>query len=323
MRLVPIPHRQLEDGPHSEIDLLIGGLGYERRSREIPQTYKRAAKRTILLDLESRGEKSYDENRQIARDSGFELPIIAPIQLSGWFVELVAELANDTPMPRLAIDVSSISRDRIARLIEGLQNVDRIREAEDAQTAIVDLLYTPAVPPTETRGPERIEVLGPVTKRFAGFAPDPDSPVVAFLGLGIEQDRAIGALEYIEPATTWVFIPHGESKDFDEKLDGANSLVWQSIDEAQRIRYRVDDPFSLYTILEQLVFSESAAGRPILVPLGPKIFAACCLLVASQHRRAGVWRVTPGSYGKAHDCESAGKLIGLRVELGRAGAFDA
>jgi hypothetical protein len=323
MRLAPIAHRQLNDGPYEELDLLIGGLGYEHRSREIPWTFKKAAARTILLDLESPDAGSYDENRTIAIQSGFELAVVAPVALASWFVDLVAELTKDRPTPHLAVDVSSISRDLIARLVEGLQNVDRIRSAHDSEIAVVDLLYTPAVPPTYVPGPERIEILGPVTKRFAGFAPDPDSPVVAFVGLGIEQDRAIGALEYIEPATTWVFIPRGESRDYDDKLHAANSLIWRSVDEPQRVKYRVDDPFSLYTILEQLVFSESATGRPILVPLGPKIFAACCLLVASQHRRAGVWRVTPGRYGKAHDCKSAGKLIGMRVELGRAGAFDA
>jgi hypothetical protein len=128
-------------------------------------------------------------------------------------------------------------------------------------------------------------------------------------------------MEYIEPARTIVFVPYGENSEFDEKVRASNALVWHQVPEDARIRYRVDDPFWLFSTLEELVFNASSAGRPILVPLGPKIFATCCLLVASQHPRAGVWRVSPGDHGASGAIVSAGKLIVLRIEVGRTGAF--
>jgi hypothetical protein len=322
MQAVPIPARALADGPPEPLDLLVGSLGWERRSRRIPEAFRGEAKHIILLDLDSAGLGDYDENLCHANSAGLDHPKLEPKELTSWLIERVKELAPpNARAPRIGIDVSSLSRDRIAYLIQGLQQFEST-PAEDAEaTIVVDFFYTPAVPPERTPGPEHIEVLGPVTPRFAGFAPEPNSPVVAFVGLGIEEDRAIGALEYIEPSRVTVFVPYGENVSFDQKVRAANTLVWKQVPEELTIRYRVDDPFWLYTTLEERVFNAGSEGRPILVPLGPKIFAACCLLVASQHRRAGVWRVSPGNLGSSETIESAGKLVALRVEVGRTGAF--
>jgi hypothetical protein len=317
MRPISIAERLLADGAHATLDLLIGGLGYEHRSREIPAMFREAGVPTTLLDLASAGSGSYDENRRIALASGSEILEKAPSELDGWFVGVVEELlASGRVHPHLGIDVSSITRDRIAWIIEGIRRIEAAGVLGEHATLRVDFLYTPSKPFDPLPGPERIEVSGPVTPGFAGFAADPDSPVVAFVGLGVEEDRAIGALEYIEPATTWAFVPGGEDPDFDERSKAANDWVWRTVPTDQIVPYAVADPFSLIVDLEQLVASEAVSGRPILVPLGPKIFAVCCLLVAVLHRRAGVWRVSPGGYGGQLDCESAGKLVALGVQVG-------
>lgn len=317
MRPIPIPARQFADGPHADLDLLIGGLGYERRSREIPALYRAAGTRTILLDLASEGRGSYNDNRARAIESGCELVEQSPDGLTAWFIDLVETMiSSGIEHPHLGIDVSSITRDRIARIVEGMSRLETSGGLPRRSVLRVDFLYTPSKPFRHPGGPERIEVSGPVTPGFAGFAADPDSPVVAFIGLGVEEDRAIGALEYIEPATTWAFTPCGEDPEFDQQSSTANEWVWRTVPPPQIVRYAVADPFSLLIELEQLVASEADSGRPILVPLGPKIFAVCCLLVASLHRRAGVWRVSPGGYGETFDRESAGKLIGLGIAVG-------
>lgn len=323
MQVVPlVPRRLHEDRPHERLDLLIGGLGWELRSRRIPEAFRESSERIILLDLDSAGQAHYDANLEFAEQAGFRHPKLKPRELTGWLVERIGELGSGATTPhRVGIDISSLSRDRIAYLIEGIRELEAT-PAEDAPPAtLIDFLYTPALPPERAPGPEHIEILGPVTAHFAGFVPEPNSPVIAFVGLGIEEDRAIGAMEYIEPARTTVFVPYGENEKFDEELRAANSLVWQQVPDESRIHYRVDDPLRLYTTLEEQVFNASSNGRPILVPLGPKIFAACCLLVASQHSRAGVWRVSTGDRGSSDTVESAGKLIRLRLEVGRTGAF--
>lgn len=323
MQAVPLSPRLLTDGPHDKLDLLIGGLGWELRSRRIPEAFRDRVGDIILLDLDSSGEGDYDDNVTFANEAGIEHPKLEPKQLAAWLVTRIEQLtSSDSETSRIGIDVSSLSRDRIAYLIQGLQQLETI-SAEDAKASVVvDFLYTPAFPPETIPGPEHIEILGPVTPRFAGFVPEPNSPVIAFVGLGIEEDRAIGALEYIEPARVAIFVPYGEDESFDRKVRDANTLIWnQVMPEELAVRYRVDDPFALYTTLEERVFNASSTGRPILVPLGPKIFAACCLLVASQHRRAGVWRVSTGNHGNGATVDSAGKLVALRVEVGRTGAF--
>lgn len=323
MQVVPLAPRQLdEDGPHDNLDLLVGGLGWELRSRRIPEAFLHSAERIILLDLDSPGQGDYDANLDFADDAGFLHPKLDSRNLSAWLVDRFQELGGvEGITPRVGIDVSSLSRDRLAYLIQGIQQFETTPTEDAAPTVLVDFLYTPAVPPTRAPRPEHIEILGPVTPRFAGFVPEPNSPVIAFVGVGIEEDRAIGAMEYIEPARSMVFLPYGEDSEFDAKVQASNALVWRQVPKDSRIRYRVDDPFWLYTTLEELVFNASSDGRAILVPLGPKIFATCCLLVASQHPRAGVWRVSAGDRGSSGTVESAGKLVGLRIEVGRTGAF--
>lgn len=320
MIVEPLTPQDLEGATVDSLDLMLGALGYEARSIRVPTALAANSAKTVLIDLKSDGEGNYDENRDAAISMGFSVESHDPHALSQWLIDVIDGIAQDasSDCPHVAIDVSSLPRDRLAYLTAGFRTFeDRSLTDVGSREAVIDVFYTPAVPPDKDVEPERIEILGPVTPGFAGFAPDFDSPVVAFIGLGVEQDRAIGALEYIEPATTWVFEPYGESESFDCKVESANSWIWMAVDQKQRIRYEVQDPFSLYATLEELVASETSSGRPILVPLGPKIFAFCCLLVASRNRRAGVWRVSAGRFGKRQNCDSAGKLIALRCRLQR------
>ena len=315
------PQHDLQSSRVDRLDLLIGALGYETRLIRVPAALSNCATRTVLVDLESEGECSYDANLESATASGFLIEQMDPAALSHWLLTEIDGIGKsvESRCPHIGLDISSLPRDRLAYLTAAFRSFEeRALSEEGAAEAIVDVFYTPAEPPSKEVEPERIEILGPVTPGFAGFAPDFDSPVVAFVGLGIEQDRAIGALEYIEPATTWVFVPFGENESFDLKVRSANSWIWMAVDESQQVGYQVDDPFLLYSTLEQLVESESDSARPILVPLGPKMFAFCCLLVATTNRRAGVWRVSAGVYGRRENCDSAGKLISLRCRLQRA-----
>ena len=160
----------------------------------------------------------------------------------------------------------------------------------------VDVLYTPARYHDPLDQPDVTEVHGPVTNWFAGWSGGQNA-VVAFIGIGYEEDRALGVFEYLEPGDAWAFIPEGEDALYDERLRERNSWVFDELDPNRRVGYRVDDPSSCLSLMEGLVVDELAQQRrPVIVPLGPKIFAVCGLLVALRHApMPAVWRISSRS----------------------------
>jgi hypothetical protein len=204
--------------------------------------------------------------------------------------------------------VSSLSRVRVAHVVEGLYLHPL------AVPVCVDFLYTPAA----RRGdavpePETTEVLGPVTPFFAGWSRDQNEPVVAVLGVGTEEDRALGAIEYLDPGELWAFLPEGEDEGYDEDLRDRNDWLFEELAPEWLISYRVDDPFGCFSQMEGLIADDIAhKRRPVIVPLGPKVFALCGLLAALRnHPWSAVWRISPGAYAPPVDRDSNGKLVGI------------
>src|SRR6185369_5500856 len=119
----------------------------------------------------------------------------------------------------------------------------------------------------------------------------PELPPAVVIGLGYEQDKAIGIIEYIEPTMVWAFRPRGGDPRFETAVDEANSTFWDIVSPDRVIDYSVEGSLECLTLLESLISGSLSTVRPILIPFGPKIFAACCLLVASMHYpKVSVWR---------------------------------
>jgi hypothetical protein len=155
-----------------------------------------------------------------------------------------------------------------------------------------------------------------VVETFAGWTTEPSAPPVVILGLGYERDKAVGIVEYIEPGEVWAFKPYGEDSRYDTELKRANQAFWELLPEDHIIEYCVDRPFECFTNLESLIYGTLRLGRPILVPFGPKIFSACCFLIACvYHPKLAVWRVSSGQFEPALDRIPNGKIIGLGAEF--------
>jgi hypothetical protein len=301
----------LEAFRNSHYTAVIAALGYEKRARQIPSQLANGVEHKVALAFnEHTTEADYPVNKAYFKDAGFEIEVRPQEELSVWMREWLLSVGRAQGEPlSVAIDVSSMSRVRIARLLAPLAAHTLEHPIE------VDLVYTPAKfvdPPPE---PEITEVNGPVIDWFGGWSPDLRQPVVAFLGLGYERDRSVGAMEYIEPASIWAFEPGGEDSLYDEKMHAANEWLYEEVPPERVVGYTVADPFECFATMEGLVFDELRRGsRPVLVPMGPKIFAVVSMLVALIHRPwTAVWRVSPGDYATVQPRESAGKLVGIHA----------
>jgi hypothetical protein len=142
----------------------------------------------------------------------------------------------------------------------------------------------------------------------------------AVVGLGYEQDKALGAVEHLQPGEVWVFAPHSAVEEYSVALKKANQVLLDTVPSSHRLVYEVGQPFDCFVTLESLVDRLAEEANVILLPFGPKLFALCSLLVAWLHSDVAVWRVSAGKGEMPQDRRASGYVYGLRVEFGAAGA---
>lgn len=209
---------------------------------------------------------------------------------------------------RFLIDISSMSRYRIAALVWALASCAR------EENLWVDFLYSFAKynrPPRNT-GP--ITNIGPILSDFAGWFEEPSSTCSAIIGLGYDLGKSVGTIEYIEPGEIWAMNPIGKDKRYEKSVLKANKLFLDVLEEYRIIDYEVFRPFETYSRLESLVSGAMGSSRPVIIPFGPKIFTLCSLLVAiNKYPKISVWRVSSGKYEPVANRVPSGTVVGLRV----------
>lgn len=134
----------------------------------------------------------------------------------------------------------------------------------------------------------------PIVPFFAGWSANPELPVEVIVSLGYEEAKAAGAVEYLEPATKWVFVPNSPITNFLTEVEKHNkNLLDNSIKE--RINYQVLDPIETYHKLSSLILSSLPFSKIVILPFGPKIFFPISLLIALQLREIAIWHVDTDS----------------------------
>jgi hypothetical protein len=264
-------------------------LGYEQRStfaaqRRINQTGKRVAIGYYDCHL-----FSYDKNKEWYQSEGIEILEC----LRGDFRQCVSDVISGVlsciqgPI-RILVDISSMDRYRLATL------VDLFRLKGGDAEINVDFVYCLAEysPPPDLTALNRH--VGPVTPQFAGWWTEPDKPTVTVVGVGYEQDKAVGAIEHVQPAEIWLFYPHSPVAEYTAALKKANASLVGVTKQGRILAYEVDRPYDLFAKLESLVAGLESRANCILLPFGPKIFALAALLVACIHEKSAVWRVSGG-----------------------------
>lgn len=292
-------------GEHvDEWDVLVGAVGYEHRSRHVPLAWAERSRIRLASAFDTHKTLSYADNWAALSERGFEIEEHAEGEIRCWLYKRLLEVEAQPHTPlRVAIDVSSFSRSRLAELVLAAAEIATSRDVA------IDFGYAPAAfkPPVEAD--TVIEVLGPVVPEFAGWTDEPGTPSTCIVGLGYEPERAVGALEYLEPVGAWAFTPTGVDDKYDRSLERANETVWDANPRPVRVAYGVDQPLWTYVQLESLVFGLKRLTRPVLVPFGPKIFAALCLLAALAHQpETAVWRVSGGQSEQPVDRKAIGPV---------------
>jgi hypothetical protein len=189
---------------------------------------------------------------------------------------------------RVLIDISCFNRYRLAAILDLLRFASKTREI------VVDFYYSVAKygGPSQTYVPNT--VVSPVHRAFAGWATTPANPTAAIVGLGYEQDQALGIVEHLQANPVWLFSPMSGERRYEPAVKAANELLLSELPPSHVVKYNVEQPADTFRLLEGMVRGLQHDHNVVLVPFGPKMFVLCSLLAAWRHDSSAVWRVSAG-----------------------------
>lgn len=317
---VKIRVNPLRQETHKLYDLFVATLGYETRSSFISKKADLKATKNIAIGFTSDQILKYQLNKSWFESAGFEVVEVEDKA----FIEVMARACNDacdtraTPEKgrvRIAVDISSVTRLRMALILQFLGMASGSFPIE------VDFYYALAEfsdPPSRVQANTHV---GPVLPSLSGWWTEPERPVAAAVGLGYEENRALGAVEHIQASAVFTFIPRSPVQAYTPALHVANRTLLQQVRPENRFEYDVAQPVDTFIALESFAFGITRSHNLILLPFGPKIFALTSMLVAIVHPDVAVWRVS-GSDEKV-DRHATGEIFGLSVDFGEPKAFRA
>lgn len=283
-----------------QYDYFITVLGFESRSLHIAKELSGTIDKGLFVRLTDRGGEVYKENSRLLELWGFEEFSIKNIKDA---------IYKDEEIIRIGIDISSMPRSVCAQIIYFLK-------VQVSYNLEVEILYAPAkyTNPDVDFGP--VVSSGPVIPEYAGWSVFPDHSPQAVIGLGYETDRAMGVLDYldVDTACAVVFLPDGHDQRFKREVETSNKQLLSELDSKKINVYELEDTVGTYVTLVSVVRGRELNGRVVLIPLGPKIFNAISLVVASVlNSDVTVWRVSGEDFVSNSDRVANGKIINFSL----------
>lgn len=294
--------------------MAIFALGFESRATNLVHEVVAKSDEAIALGFDHGHEGAYQSNLNVYQaakvdvtealtDTAFEATVVD---------RLTAALPRDAPAS-VFVDISCFSRFRLAAIVNALFAQANFRTSP----LVIDFAYSLAEfeePPSERR-PNA--VVGPAHGAFAGWSQGNYSSTATVLGLGYEQDQAMGVVEYLQAGEVWAFTPNSPVEQYKPQVAQANELLLAEIPPSHVIEYDVCAPASTVATMESVVRGLSDKHSVVLVPFGPKIFVLCSLIVAALRRDVAVWRVSQGSHIEPQDRRASEISVGLRLTFAR------
>ncbi len=268
-------------------DAVVYALGFEARAIHIARTLSPKARHAFAVAFSEGHVLNFESNREWFASTNHKIEEVADDQFESWCQRLNENLEeNNSEIINIGIDISCFNRFRLGALI------DSLRRLESSKLLRTYFWYSLArfTPPPEYFVPNRH--VGPVHPHFAGWFLEPELPPVAVVGLGYEEDKALGAVEHIEATATWAFVPESPIGGYKTEVEEANRILLESIPANRQIAYSVGQPMASLATLQSLTQGLLRDSNVIMLPFGPKIFTLCCLLLACSEPRLAVWRVS-------------------------------
>lgn len=289
-----------------EFDVVICVLGPESRAINAIKKYYISGAKKFAVICGSEKILAYKENEDFFSLNDFE--ITSGEEIFHLVKQFADTLTNETI--RVKLDISCMPRYLMAEMvlhILGLKNFSKFE---------LSFCYSLASYTAPIREVVPNEAIEPVHPSFSGWPSKQSLPTSLITGLGYEPDKAEGASEYLDPSEQWGFIPISPVLEFLPELEKNNhSLIARLSNEKRTVKYEIDQPSRTFGQLEIVISDLLNRSNPILLPFGPKIFFAICLIHSFRHPEVGVWHVTGETNEKPVDRCASGVEIGFKVVL--------
>lgn len=286
-----------------QYDLVIACCGYESRSRSLIERHEFVSGKRLAIGYAEREVIAFAENREAFEKAGFEVRAVPDAEFAEFINEAILSIL-DSSHPTILLDISCFTRVRLALIVEAISAIDG---------CVLDVYYSLAEFSPPSASEPYNEFLCPVSSYFSGWTGDAERAVGLVCGLGYEQLKALGIIEYIDPFETWLFFPESSIHSYDIAVEKANSLLLRETSVSNVVRYPVMSGEILMRQLLNLVGAAREEYRCILMPLGPKVFAFSALLVGAVFRDVSVWRASSGRFAEPRDRHASADFSRFRI----------
>ena len=282
-----------------EFDVFVGCVGYEDRSISALKKVNESgfSGSSHLLDYNSGDTFSYQSN--------LAHPLVENAKKHSTTSELLQSILHTLKTngsANIAFDVTSLDRSKIAEIIQFFfRNYQYIEN--------ICILYFPIGFTKPNHSLDVVRSFGPVIPGFIGDTSYSRDELTLVIGAGYEYGKAVGAIELLEPDRVYCLKPIGTDKRFEEEVL-KNNLEFSFLENPDLlIDYDLQNPANLFYEVRRTVEFELAERNVLILPMGPKIFAAISMIVASiLHPSVMVWRHStvsvdaPKSVSNAFSC---------------------
>lgn len=227
------------------------------------------------------------------------------------FQQTLLNLGQSKGVVKLLVDVSAFPRRVLASLLNIVRNV--VASGVPIQLTIGYRLAEFSKPSEEAPPPNK--KVAPVHAALAGWPKLPGLPVHLIVGLGYEQGKALGAVEYIQPTYVSLFSPLSPEPRFAEEVHTRNQPLLVNIDRSSVFSYQVLEPAAQISQLSSMLAPLVRTRRPVLLPFGPKIFFAVCVLLSFGFPEVSVWHVSGEEQDPAESLKPSQHSAYLTLEL--------
>ncbi len=295
----------------SQIDLVIGVSGYEKRCPYLMERIRLGNETKLVLAFEERSnELNRPRNDEIFRGLGFRF-----ISASGDRALNIEELTAFLPPGkkselRILVDYSCMTKPWYASFI------DYFSRAETSWRKVEILFSYTRSSYMEPKKPKPLRVAEPLGYGSRGMMAG--KPIALVIGLGYEKDRAEFLRKAVDPEETYcLYADPTSDRRFVEKVYINNFKLIDSLHKSHVISYPLEDMTRTRNILTDLCLQLRLNYRIIMAPLGPKPFALLSMLVHSRYPDIEIWRVGAGKLESVYDRIPEGEPLVYRVEFGR------
>ena len=305
VKISALPY-SVEEFEKSYYDIGIYAVGYETRSSFLARKSMDRNLVNIGIYFENCQEISFPENINYFQESAAIL-ISENSLYNGDFPNIIRESIKSDDI-KILLDVSSFTRTSISKIILELSSLVSICHSVDLVIGYSSAEFC------ESDNHNTITHAGPVLPELAGWPLSIDTSTECIIGMGYEEGKALGIVEYIEPNRTWLFKPLSDDNIFNKKILRANKNLLEISPSENIIEYELNKPYSSFKRLESLTLSFLDRSRVIVVPLGPKIFFALSVIISLKYYPLiSLWRVSSDHSDNILDKIPTGELFFLKA----------